>query len=119
LSISSSTARGSASPGTTRETTPSSSASSADKSSPESKSSIARERPMMRGKRYVPPMLPTTPRRTKYEPIFARSDAMRMSHRSAKSMPMPTAAPLIAAIVGFVQLRIAPTTGVAAPSFER
>ena len=32
---------------------------------------------------------------------------------------MPTAAPLIAAMVGFVQFRIEPTIGVAAPRLDR
>jgi hypothetical protein len=65
FSISSSTALWSSASGTTRDTIPSRSASTAVMSSPESRSSIARETPIMRGRSHVPPALPITPRRTK------------------------------------------------------
>ncbi len=119
FSINSSTALPSISCGTTRETMPRRNASSALTSSPDNNSSIARDTPMMRGSRYVPPTLPITPRRTKYDPSFAWSDAIRMSHSNARSMPMPTAAPLMAAMVGLVQFSIELTIGVAAPRLDR
>ena len=50
------------------------------------------------------PMLPNT------KPNRALSDAMRMSIASGNVAPTPTAAPLMAAITGFVQSKIASTT---------
>ena len=47
------------------------------------------------------------PRLTKAWENFAALDAMRMSHASARFIPAPAAAPLIAAMIGFGQSRMA------------
>ena len=46
----------------------------------------------------------TMPRREKTNPMRAWVDAMRMSIGSVMVTPTPTAAPLIAAITGFLSL---------------
>ena len=51
------------------------------------------------------------PRRMNISLNFARSDAMRISQSSASSMPNPTAAPLIALMIGQRESRIAVASG--------
>ena len=86
--------------GITRETRPQASAACASSTSPVRHISAARDAPRMRGSSQAAPIAGTMPRRTKLAAKRARSEAMRMSHRQARSHPPPIAAPLTAAIVG-------------------
>jgi hypothetical protein len=52
----------------------------------------------------------TIPRLANTKPIFADAQAMRMLAGSVMVIPTPTADPLMAAMVGFVQLCIASET---------
>ena len=68
---------------------------------PVSSSSAARDMPTRRGSVHVLSASGTTPRRTKTKPIRALSAAIRMSHCIGSVAPTPTAAPLMAAMIGF------------------
>ena len=59
--------------------------------------------PTMRGRNHVDAASGTMPMRPNTKPIRARVDAMRASIGSVIVAPMPTAAPLIAAMTGLVQ----------------
>ncbi len=66
-------------------------------------SSSARLIPTIRGRYHVEQASGTMPRRPNTKPIRACSEAMRMSIGSVMVAPMPTAAPLMAAMTGLVQ----------------
>ena len=66
-------------------------------------SSSARLIPTMRGRNQVEQASGTMPSRPNTKPMRAFSDAMRTSIGSVIVAPMPTAAPLIAAMTGLVQ----------------
>ena len=94
-------ARGSTrSVGTASFTSPSCAASAPVTIRPESSRSAARAMPTSRGRIQVLESSVTTPRRTNRKPSFASFAAIRMSYCSGRVMPTPTAAPLIAAMIG-------------------
>ncbi len=83
----------------TRLTSPMESASSARTWRPERISSLARDDPIRRGRRWVPPPPGITPRRISGRPSRASSAQTRKSQASASSSPPPRAKPLTAAMV--------------------
>ena len=92
--------------GTTRETSPSAYASAAVMLRPVRISSIARDFPMARVRRWVPPAPGIRPRRISGWPNRAVSEATMMSQSMASSHPPPSAYPLTAAITGLPIRRI-------------
>ena len=64
----------------------------------------------MRGRNQLEHASGTMPMRPNTKPMRAFSDARRMSIGSVIVAPMPTAAPLIAPITGFLQLKMDSTT---------
>ena len=71
--------------------------------------SIARETPIRRGSRTVPPSISGTPHRRQNTPNTAPSSATRRSHHSASSSPPATAYPATAAITGLPsRIRVGP-----------
>src|SRR5277367_6216710 len=81
-------------------TMPNSSASRAVMIRPVISSSLALATPIMRGTVNRLRASGTTPRRTNTNPIRALSAATRMSHCIGSVIPIPTAGPLIAAMIG-------------------
>lgn len=86
--------------GTSRFTSPISYASRAGTGLPVRIRSIAREVPISRGSRTVPPSISGTPQRRLNTPKVASSSATLRSHHSASSSPPATAYPATAAITG-------------------
>lgn len=70
---------------------------------------MARECPINRGRKKELQASMTSPRRAKTNPIFADADAMRMFMGSVMVMPIPTAEPWMAPIVGLREWWIART----------
>ena len=71
--------------------------------------SIARDTPISRGSRTVPPSISGTPQRRQNTPNTAPSSATRRSHQSASSSPPATAYPATAAITGLPRrIRVGP-----------
>ncbi len=77
--------------GTTRLARPQSSASRAGTARPVRIMSAARDAPMSRGSRTVPPSISGTPQRRQKTPKVASSSATRRSHQRASSRPPATA----------------------------
>ena len=102
----------SASAGTTRDTKPMRCASAASMMSPVSRSSAAFDAPTMRGSNQYPVTSALSPIFTKSWPKRACSDARRMSHSTAMSIPMPSATPFTAATVGVSSASMPRTSGV-------
>lgn len=76
---------------------------------PVSMRSMARERPIRRGRRTVPPSISGTPKRRQKTPKVALRATMRRSHRSASSSPPATAWPSTAAMQGLLSaMRVGP-----------
>src|SRR6478609_9424252 len=92
---------------TTSLTRPPCLASSASKVRPERHQRSACGRPTSFGRNQALPASGTRPRRAKMKPILAPLAAIRISIGKVMVMPTPTAGPLIAAIDGFRQLKIA------------
>ena len=90
-------------------TRPPRSASSASKTRPERHQRSACARPTSFGRNQALPASGTRPRRAKMKPSFAPFATMRTSIGSVMVRPTPTAGPLIAAIDGLRQEKIAPT----------
>ena len=71
--------------------------------------SSARDWPMRRGSRTVPPSISGTPQRRQNTPNTALSSTTRRSHQQASSSPPATAWPATAAITGFCSaMRVGP-----------
>ena len=87
-------------------TRPPSSASRASNTRPVETHSMARLIPTTRGRNQLEHASGTIPRRTKTNPIRVSSAAIRTSIGSVMVAPMPTAAPLMAAITGLVRSKI-------------
>ncbi len=87
--------------GTTRFARPICSASFAFTGRPVRIRSSARESPISRGSRTVPPSISGTPQRRQNTPRVASSATTRRSHQSESSSPPATACPSMAAITGF------------------
>ena len=96
---------------TTRLTSPIASASSARTWRPVKMSSLARDDPIRRGRRWVPPPPGMTPSRTSGSPKRASSAQTRKSQASASSSPPPRAYPLTAAMVARGTDASAPSSG--------
>ena len=90
----------SSSPGSTRFTTPSRSASSERKTRPERSRSSAWAGPIRRGSSHELPCSATSPRRANAVVNLTPAAAKRRSHISACTSPIPAHAPLIAATIG-------------------
>ncbi len=94
---------------TTRLTRPMRSASTAPTGRPVSTRSRAREAPIRRGSRTVPPSISGTPQRRQKTPSTASSAATLRSHHAASSSPPATAYPSIAATTGLPsRIRVGP-----------
>ena len=91
-------------------TRPPDAASSADRMRPVYTHSAAREMPTTRGKNHDEQASGTMPRRVKTKPMRAADDANRTSMGNVIVAPMPTAAPLIAAMTGFLHANIRSVT---------
>ncbi len=96
--------------GNRRLTNPPSSASCAEKTSPPKIHSEARLIPTIRGRNQLLQASGAIPRRVKTNPIFAVSEAMRISIGRVMVMPTPTAGPFMAAITGFFISKILKVT---------
>ena len=59
------------------------------------------EYPISRGKKKAEAASMTIPRRAKTKPIFAVEDTIRIAHGRVRVIPIPTAEPLMAQMVGF------------------